>query len=554
MKLQLPAQFLIFASLLVILNIIQAALTPLIFDEAYYWYYAQNLAFGYFDHPPMVAWMVKLGSQIFPGELGVRFVSSLLSGATAIVLWNTIDKVEKEKFIPHFFVLLFSMVLINAYGFLTLPDTPLLFFTALFLWSYKKYLDKPGLTIAVVLGLCMAGLMYSKYHAFLVIFFVGISNLRLLSSKYIWVAIGVGLLAYLPHLWWLLEYDFVTIRYHLFDRPNRAYDFSDFTLGYFLNLIVIFGFTFPWIYKVLFKSLGNRDQFGKSLTYLIFGILLFFFVSSFSRRVQTQWIIVICIPTILVVYSYLIEHTRVRKYLWYSGLLNVVILLFLRVGLAYEPLFPVIYETHGNKEWVAAIANDAEGIPVIFENSYRRAPMYSFYTGNPSFSLNNIMYRQNQYSIDSSEALVRDGEAYYVSSFPLEGAKKYPTLKGDTLYGKKMEYFEPYRKLRIEIFNYSNREVRFKVKNPYPRDISMEDIKFGVAFLNKYKQVLFVEPIEAQPVLMGSKSLPDRSDLEFRGLLPSPESPEVHYFQLTISENGLYWGLNGRAEKLDDGS
>ena len=49
----------------------------------------------------------------------------------------------------------------------------------------------------------MAGLMYSKYHAALIILFVLASNLRLLRSRYAWLALAVSLLCYAPHLGWL---------------------------------------------------------------------------------------------------------------------------------------------------------------------------------------------------------------------------------------------------------------------------------------------------------------------------------------------------------------
>ena len=553
MKIQLPAQFLLFTALLVILNIIQAAVTPLIFDEAYYWYFAENLAWGYFDHPPMVAWMIRAGSLLFPGELGVRFISCLLSGATALFLWLTIDHKNKADYVPHFFILLFSMVLLNAYGFLTLPDTPLLFFTAVFLWSYKRFLAKPDYLHGIGLGLVMAALMYSKYHAFLVIFFVAISNIKLLRSRYAWVAIGVAVVAYLPHLYWLYDNGFVTIKYHLFDRPNRAYEFADFTLGYLVNLIAIFGLTFPWIYYTLFKSIRAKDPFNKSLVYLVFGILAFFLISSFSRRVQTQWIIVICIPAMLTVFPYLMTHAKIRRALIYSGLANGIILLFLRIGLVYEPLFPVVYETHGNKEWIAAVDKAADGLTVVFENSYRRAPMYSFYSGKPSFSLNNIMYRRNQYSIDNSESRVRDQPVYMVYSYSVPSADAIPTLKGDTLYGKPMDYFKPYRKLRVEVDQRNGKEVLFTVDNPYERNIPLEELEFGSAFLNGYKQILETRKINAEPVVVGSRRIRANSQLQFRAEIPEATSRETEYYKITISENGLYWGLNGQAETLDDG-
>ena len=65
--------FVILLIILGLLNFIQAFATGLLFDEAYYWYYAQQLEWGYFDHPPMVAWIIASSSYI-QGELGVRLL------------------------------------------------------------------------------------------------------------------------------------------------------------------------------------------------------------------------------------------------------------------------------------------------------------------------------------------------------------------------------------------------------------------------------------------------------------------------------------------------
>ncbi len=47
---------------LVIINLLQSFLTPVIKDEAYYWSWSQHLDWGFFDHPPMVAFIIKLSS------------------------------------------------------------------------------------------------------------------------------------------------------------------------------------------------------------------------------------------------------------------------------------------------------------------------------------------------------------------------------------------------------------------------------------------------------------------------------------------------------------
>ncbi|HTO65264.1 MAG TPA: glycosyl transferase, partial [Bradyrhizobium sp.] len=60
---------------LVALRLIAAAVTPLTFDEAYYWMWSKHLAGGYYDHPPMVALVIRLGTMLAGDtELGVRLV------------------------------------------------------------------------------------------------------------------------------------------------------------------------------------------------------------------------------------------------------------------------------------------------------------------------------------------------------------------------------------------------------------------------------------------------------------------------------------------------
>src|SRR5256886_12124381 len=65
---------------MVALRLVAAAWTPLTFDEAYYWMWSKHLAGGYYDHPPMVAYVIRAGTIIAGDtELGVRLVSILLA-------------------------------------------------------------------------------------------------------------------------------------------------------------------------------------------------------------------------------------------------------------------------------------------------------------------------------------------------------------------------------------------------------------------------------------------------------------------------------------------
>lgn len=553
--LQKPSRlFLFLLGVILALNLLQAHFTELIFDEAYYWYYSQNLDWGYFDHPPMVAWLIKVSSFFFNGELGVRFMGCLLSLGTYLILWAIIDHRKKEAFVIHFFVLIFSMTLLNAYGFFTLPDTPLLFFTALFLLVYKKFIASPSVLLGMAMGLVMAALMYSKYHAVLVIFFVLLSNLKLLTDKYAWLAVIVALFSYSPHFIWLFENDFVSIKYHLFERPNQAYDFNKFTVGFFVNLIAIFGLTFPLFYWVLLKT-KVKDDFTKALVFLSYGIILFFFMSSFFKRVQTQWVIVISIPMALIVFNYIVVNENIRKWVFRLGIVNVAILLFLRIGLIYKPFFPSYYETHGNKAWVKKIFSEAGDTPVVFENSYRNAPMYAFYSGKTSLSLNNIYYRRNQYSIDGSESKVQHKKVLFVSKNLSQKEFFFTQVDGTKYYGKYIDDFESFRKLRCfvneeRIGFEQNQEILVKVYNPYNTDIDLEKIKFGIAYLNHYKEVRDVQPITVSPIDTTILRLKSNDTTNFTFKLAETQIKDPGYFKVVISENDIEYSLNGNNIKI----
>ena len=64
-----------------LLRLIYAGSVELLPEETYYWNYAQHLDYGYLDHPPLVAWLIRFGTAVFgQNEFGVRF-GALCGGA-----------------------------------------------------------------------------------------------------------------------------------------------------------------------------------------------------------------------------------------------------------------------------------------------------------------------------------------------------------------------------------------------------------------------------------------------------------------------------------------
>src|SRR5512133_864047 len=103
-----------------IINIVQARFTPLNNDEAYYWMYSKYLAWGYFDHPPMIALMIRIGYFFIHNELGLRIVVVLTQLVTLYVLWLLTDKnkLRPKEDVLLFFMLVVMLPVFNIYGFI----------------------------------------------------------------------------------------------------------------------------------------------------------------------------------------------------------------------------------------------------------------------------------------------------------------------------------------------------------------------------------------------------------------------------------------------------
>lgn len=549
----IPKSLLLFVSALLLVNIGQAYFTELLHDEAYYWYYAQTPAWGYFDHPPMVAWMIVLGNLIANGELGVRLVSCLMGTGTLILVWLLIDRSAFKAFRFKIYIWLASIVLVHAYGFLSLPDTPLLFFTTLFLFIYREFLRKPNSGIAIALGLSMAALMYSKYHAALVIVAVLASNPSLLKNRYAWGALLVSIVSYLPHLYWLYEHDFVSVQYHISERPNQMYRFDGFTLGYLLNLLALFGFTFPWVYWGLFKF-RPKSQFERALVFIAYGIFLFFFISSFQRRVQTQWLIAASIPIAVILGRQLVENEIIRRWIYRAGIANLIVIAILRLGLINATLFPVPFETHGNKDWVKQVETLAENAPVVFENSYRLPSVYSFYSGKPAFTLVNAYYRHNQYSIDDSESKFQGKRVFYIPIGNRKTPYAFLNQKGEERFGYFIPDFYSNQKLTAGLLPNppvpGANQSEFWVYNPYKFAIPLDSLQFGIAYLDRFKKVIEIKEVKSLKPKKSTQNVMARDSLSFQVKMPENVSDTPAYIRAVVKRKRQLWGLNGASQKI----
>src|SRR5947208_11792664 len=111
---------------LLALRLVAAAFTPLTFDEAYYWTWSKHLAGGYYDHPPMVAVLIRLGTLIAGDtELGVRLVSVLLAIPMSFAVYRAAELLFGSRRLAATATILLNVRLMADVGtMIVTPDAP----------------------------------------------------------------------------------------------------------------------------------------------------------------------------------------------------------------------------------------------------------------------------------------------------------------------------------------------------------------------------------------------------------------------------------------------
>ena len=381
-----------------LVNFFQAAFTELLHDEAYYWVYSRHLDWGYFDHPPMIALLVKMGYAIFSNELGVRFFITLLNTSTLWIIWKIIDDTDFKLF----FIIAISSVIINVGGFIAVPDIPQVFFTALFFLFFKYYLEKDSIWTIVGLTLATIGMAYSKYQGVLVFGFAFLSSLHLLKRKSFWLMVVVVCLSLIPHLNWQYVQEFPTFRYQFLDRSQVPYKI-EFFFNYILGQLLIFG---PFISFLLFYAafkFKTRTAFEKTLKWCFFGFFGFFLVQSFRGRIEPNWTVMGAIPLLYFGYFMIKNNPKMKRWAYRLAIPTLVLIAIARIYLMFDFLPDGLLkrpaEFHGNVEWASDIAQAAGDLPVIFHNTYQKPSKYMFYSGKFAHAVNSYDYAGKEYDL-----------------------------------------------------------------------------------------------------------------------------------------------------------
>ncbi len=286
---------------LIVLRTIAAATLPLAFDEAYYWLWSRQLAAGYYDHPPMIAFVIRAGTAIFGDSVfGVRAGVLLLSVAATWAVWRSTAIVTGHESTGGMAAILFNLTLmVSVQALVATPDAPAMCAAAFFMLALAKVSQTGEGRWWLAAGVAAGFALLSKYTAP----FLGLGALlwlitsrkerHWLASPWPYVGAGIALLMFTPNLLWNADNGWAPIL-RQFGRTAADAPFTLRFLGEFLGAQI--ALATPFLAVLMVAGAGrvlasrNLSQSPQGLiAALVVPATLYFLWHSLRGRVQGNW-------------------------------------------------------------------------------------------------------------------------------------------------------------------------------------------------------------------------------------------------------------------------
>ena len=262
-------------------------------DEADHWVWSRFLAWGYYEHPPMIAWVIRLftsllGTNQWAMEIGSQSLT-LLSFAFVFLLGRRLFGTPAAFWSV---LALEAAPLFTVGSMIFIIDTVLILFYLGAAWFFWKGYQEKDPRFWYLAGLAWGLALLSKVTAVLLplgcfIFLITQRERRsLLRSPHLYLALLLGLLVFSPFLYWNMGHDWISFRAQLEKGLSGGQDWNQW-LGFWFGQPLLLG---PVLFIFFIKGLGRglkefNQKDGSAFLFLLTLVpLLFFGLAAFKGK------------------------------------------------------------------------------------------------------------------------------------------------------------------------------------------------------------------------------------------------------------------------------
>ena len=274
------------------LKLVLAQTIPLTGDEAYFVVWGDNLAWGYYDHPPLIGWLIHLCLKLHDSQLFARLPSILTAYILVWGVYSILKDQDRTRALLAASILLLTPVYLI--GIIVTTDIPLILTMFLSVLTIYHAEQRNKIFLFVLAGFFLGLAFLSKYFAMLLLltylaYFLPVNrkNIRHLA---------LILMGFIPfvifHLYWNYTHCWTNI---MFNFINRAQDPQINLLGPVGLIGAVIWILSPMIVFHMFKYRSEITLGAKNNNFMIFVFagflpLTVFLCASLFYSIGLHWI------------------------------------------------------------------------------------------------------------------------------------------------------------------------------------------------------------------------------------------------------------------------
>jgi 4-amino-4-deoxy-L-arabinose transferase-like glycosyltransferase len=367
-------------------------------DEARYWAWGQTPSFGYFSKPPLIAWVIRIVTDICGNsEACVRTAAPLFYAGTAGLAYSVARRLydQPTAFWTGLCILLATGVVFSARIMST--DVLLLFFWAAALLAYVNLRDAPASRWFVVLGVALGLGLLAKYA--MIYFVLGAICAGLIDGRCgalwrnyrMWLGLGIALLIVSPNLIWNATHDFATFRHTGGNVQGGGFRFDPAGgLGFIASQFAVCGPIVFSVFLIAILQVSRLQLKPADRIMMIFALppLLLVSVAAFFTSAKANWAAPAAVSMTVLAVAVLVRY-QLRFWLMLSVAFGLVVQVVLiaadtfadRVSVSFLPQPDVYRRTMGWKPLAAQVRRTAirNGIRTIAAESNAVVPTLVYY-------------------------------------------------------------------------------------------------------------------------------------------------------------------------------
>jgi undecaprenyl-diphosphatase len=341
-------------SFIALFKIFLSATTSLHPDEAYYWLWSKQLALGYYDHPPMVAWFIKITTLLSNSELAVRFSSIIATILLSILVWKFAKKLfhEDETVASASVIVLNTLPLTLVGSIIITPDTPAFMFFALAVYYQWHLIESCKTKYWYITGFFLGLSFLSKYTAILFVLSLAVymlldGKLKWLKNKHFYFMFIISFITFLPVIIWNSQNEWISFTFQF----NHGLSGNKLHLNYvfeYLGLQCLIAGPFVFIsgivasiYYLKFKNIAYQHKYRFLFSFSV-PIIAIFIITALKRYPGANWPAFAYFAFSIMTAQYLLSaKSELKKKVLLIGVsFNFVVSILLGLHIKYA-IFPI---------------------------------------------------------------------------------------------------------------------------------------------------------------------------------------------------------------------